>query len=89
MKAQQVDYDKEADEIAPAKDPAEQDWVDVCERFSDDVHRIRGVEGKKPYTALYVCFDEDDKPEYYLVEEDRKLNRLRHRVFLEKLGRTK
>ena len=87
MKALQVSFDKAKDEIAPVDEGKEENWIDVCERFDDDVHRIRDVSERRPYTALYACYDEDNLPTYYLVEEDRQLDRIRHKVFLNKLGR--
>ena len=87
MKALQVTFDRDKDDIAPVGDERAENWIDVCERFDDDVHRIRDVAEREPYTALYACYDEDNMPSYYLVEEDRQLDRIRRRVFLNKLGR--
>jgi hypothetical protein len=87
MKAQQVRYDRENDVIEPTDDPPEQDWAAVCERFDDDVQRVRDVHDRLPYTALYVCFDPDNRPVHFLVQEDRQLNKLRHKVFYSKLGK--
>jgi hypothetical protein len=87
MKAQQVRYDQENDTIEPLDDPPQEDWVAVCERFDDDVQRVRDVPDRPPYTALYVCFDPDNRPVHFLVQEDRQLNKLRHKVFYSKLGK--
>lgn len=87
MKALQVVFDKAKDEITPVDQGEEENWIDVCARFDDDVHRIRDVSERSPFTALYACYDEDNQPTYYLVEEDRQLDRIRHKVFLSKLGR--
>jgi hypothetical protein len=38
------------------------------------------------YTALYACYDENNQPVYYLVEESAALTRLRRKIFLGKLG---
>ncbi len=87
MKALQVKFDKAEDKIDQVNQDKEENWIDVCERFDDDVHRVRDVPSHEPYTALYACYDEVNLPTYYLVEEDRQLDRIRHRVFLNKLGR--
>ena len=89
MRALRVDFNKDKDEISRIDDQKEEDWVMVCERFDNDVHRICDSEGQGGYTALYGCFDEDNNPSYYLVEEDRQLEKIRHKVFLNKLGRQK
>lgn len=88
MKAMQVKFDKDKDTIDIINDGIEENWINVCDNFDNDVHRIRDVEGHSPYNALYACYDEDNKPSYYLVEEDRQLDKVRHKVFLKKLGRT-
>jgi hypothetical protein len=88
MKAMRVKFEKEKDTIETIDDGTEEDWIDVCENFDNDVHRIRDVEGHPPYNALYACYDEGNKPSYYLVKEDRQLDKVRHKVFLKKLGRT-
>ena len=87
MKAQQVQYDRENDAIEKLDDQPEEDWVAVCERFDNDVQRVRDVHDQTPYTALYVCFDPDNRPVHFLVQEDRQLNKLRHKVFYRKLGK--
>lgn len=86
MKSLNVSYDEESDSITPINTAKEEIWTDVCERFDDDVRRIKSVEHPDGYTALYLCFDSDNAPFYYLVREDTQLNRLRHKVFLSKLG---
>lgn len=88
MKAVQVKFDKEKDTIDIINEGIEENWIDVCENFDNDVHRIQKVEGRLPYNALYACYDENNKPSYFLVEEDRQLDKVRHKVFLKKLGRT-
>lgn len=87
MKALQVDYDKKSDTFTPIKAQNDGSWADVCERFDHDVHRLRSVTSKPPYTGLYECFDEDSQPAYFLVEEDARLKAFRQKVFLSKLGR--
>ena len=88
MKALQVDFSKEDDVISTVEGRVEEDWIGVCERFENDVHRLRDVSGQPPFTGLYACYDEDNNPFYYLVEETPRLNRMRHKVFLNKLGRS-
>lgn len=87
MKARKVRYDQDTDTIDPLEDQVPEDWVEVCQRYDNDVQRVRDVQDRAPFTALYVCYDPDNRPVYFLVEEDRGLNRLRHRVFFSKLGR--
>lgn len=87
MKAQQVQYDQDNDTIERLDDQAEKDWVTVCEQFDNDVQRVRDVHDQPPYTALYVCFDPNNRPVHFLVQEDRQLNKLRHKVFYSKLGK--
>ncbi|MGD8835132.1 MAG: hypothetical protein PVJ19_09340 [Desulfobacteraceae bacterium] len=87
MRALQVHFDKDKDEITRIDDQEEEEWLKVCERFDNDVHRICDSEGQGGYTALYSCFDEDNIPSYYLVEEDRQLEKIRRKVFFNKLGR--
>ena len=89
MKATQVQYDENKDLIKRIKGQPEEDWVAVCERFENDVQRVRDVQDQSPYTALYVCFDQDNQPVHFLVQEDRQLNKLRHKVFFSKLGHAK
>jgi len=40
-----------------------------------------------PYTGLYACYDDDNQPHHYLVEEDPDLRRLRRKTFLRNLGK--
>ena len=87
MKALSVTYDDAADSVTQPADVQGEDWAEVCERFDGDVHRLRDAGEVAGYTALYVCFDEDNQPAHYLVAEDAELLRARQRVFLSKLGR--
>jgi hypothetical protein len=87
MKALSVTYDDDGDSVAPPADAQEEDWVEVCERFEGDVHRLRDAGEVVGYNALYVCYDEDNLPTHYLVAADAELQRARRRVFLRKLGR--
>ena len=87
MKALAVTYDEATDHITPPEDLTGEDWVAVCKRYEGDVHRIRDAQEVAGYNALYVCYDEDNRPAHYLVVEDAELQRARRRVFLGKLGR--
>lgn len=83
MKSLKVDYlDGSVSEIDGVKS---EDWSKVCDKYSGDVHRLKDY-SKDVYTALYECFDDDNNPVYYLVEEDDKLQKLRRKNFTENLG---
>ena len=84
MKAINVNYNTNKDIIKAGKDKKIEDWFDVCEKFNNDVHRIREVSEYEDYTSLYECFDENNSSFFYLVKEDneelykiRRKNRLR------------
>ena len=87
MRALRVEFNKDKEEISRIAEQKEEDWIEVCEHYDNDVHRICDAEDQDGYTALYGCYDEDNKPCYYLVEEDRQLDKIRHSVFFNKLGR--
>ena len=86
MKSLHVTYDEANDSVTSIDDAKEEEWPEVCERFDDDVRRVKSVEHSEGYTALYICFDSENFPFYYLVQEDARLKRLQHKVFLSKLG---
>lgn len=87
MQALSVTYDESADRLTPSEDSQAEDWGAVCERFDGDVHRVRDAKEVADYDALYVCYDEDNRPAHYLVAEGAELQHARRRVFLSKLGR--
>lgn len=87
MKALAVEYDAASDRVTVPDAEESEDWSAVCERFDGDVHRIRAADDVAGYDALYVCYDEDNQPSHFLVSENAELQRERHRVFLQKLGR--
>lgn len=87
MKALQVDYNKNSDQITLIENQTDENWVEVCNRFDDDVHRLRDTAAHSPFSGLYECFNEDNQPAYFLVEEGPNLKTLRQKVFLSKLGR--
>ena len=89
MNSLQVNYDTETHAIDTNEDASPEPWEEVCERFDNDVHRIMDLPDTKGYTALYACYDENNQPFYYMVEEDEALLKLRHRTFLSKLGQSR
>jgi hypothetical protein len=89
MKSLHVNF-KEADRtITPIENAETEPWDGVCEKFDNDVHRIMSVSDQDEFTALYACYDENNRPVYYLVEEDEALMKLRRKTFLSKLGQLK
>ena len=86
MKSLNVSYDKKTDRITPIENAKDEEWIEICERFDDDVQRVKFIEHPDGYNALYQCFDSENTPFYYLVQEDVQLKRLRHKVFYSKLG---
>jgi hypothetical protein len=88
MKSLQVNYNEATQTIDTVESQLPEPWDAVCKRFDNDVHRIKDVSDRKGYTALYVCYDEDNQPVYYIVEEDEALMKLRQKTFLSKLGQT-
>ena len=88
MKAIAVEYEAETDRVDLSPDARQEEWPEICARFNDDVHRVKGVSTPSPYTALYACYDDDNRVHHFLVAEDRQaLFSMRHDVFLSKLGR--
>jgi hypothetical protein len=87
MKAIRADYDAEKDRVAVREGAGDEDWPAVCARYHDDVQRVRDAGEVPPYTGLYACFDDDNRPHHYLVQEDADLHRLRRKTFLRNLGR--
>ena len=87
MQALKIEYNEADQAIEPIEGAAPEAWDAVCERYDNDVRRIRDVQDRETYTAVYACYDENNQPVYYLVEEDETLMRMRRRTFLSKLGR--
>ncbi|MFO7751095.1 MAG: hypothetical protein R6V54_13490 [Desulfobacteraceae bacterium] len=87
MKSIEAEFDKTSKTIAVKKDAKTENWVDVCTRFNDDVERVCDVEDQEDYTALYQCFDDENREYYYLVKEEKELYALRRRHFLSKIGK--
>ncbi len=88
MKAILADYGGKPESIQIKKKAEPEDWITVCTRYNDDVSRICDVTDTDDFTALYECFDENNKPIYYLVKEEKKLYRLRRRHFFENIGKS-
>lgn len=88
MKSLHVNFNEATQTIDPIDDVSPESWDVVCERFDNDVRRIKAVSDPKGYSALYACYDENNQPVYYLVEEGDELTKWRQRTFLDKLGRT-
>lgn len=88
MQSLQVNFDETTETIEPIESASPEPWDAVCERFDNDVRRIKTVSDTKGYNTLYACYDEDNQPIFFLVKEDEALATLRQRTFLSKLGRT-
>ena len=86
MNSLHVNFNESTRDIDPIDTETPEPWVAVCERFDNDVRRIMTVSDHEGYTALYACYDENNQPVYYLVEEDGALRKLRQKTFLSKLG---
>ena len=86
MKSIAVHYDPERDQIQVPEKSEEEEWTQVCERYDHDVQRVKDVHDENDYSGLYVCYDDQNQPVYYLVAETDELYRLKRKVFLGKLG---
>lgn len=89
MKSIQAQYDPSNGKITIIPSAEQENWVDVCRRFNDDVSRVCNAEGIDDYTGLFECFDEKNQSVFYLVKEDKTLYRMKHRHFLDNLGLSK
>ena len=87
MNSLKVNFNAATQAIEPIDNASPESWEAVCERFDNDVRRIKTVSDSMGYSAMYACYDENNQPIYYLVEESDVLTKLRHRTFLDKLGR--
>ena len=86
MKSLHVNFNEATQAIEPIDNASQEPWEDICERFDNDVRRIKPVSDPKGYNAIYACYDENNQPVYYLVEEGEALMKLRQKTFLGKLG---
>ncbi len=86
MESIKVEYDEDSDTITKIEDEKPELWINVCERFNDDVHRIRSITDMESFTGLFECIDDDNKVFYYIVEEDKALYKYKRRNVYEKLG---
>ena len=89
MKSLRIDYNESDQAIEPVEEASPEPWDAVCQQYDNDVHRISDVVDREPYTAVYACYDENNRPVYYLVEEDAALMRMRRKTFLDKLGQNR
>ena len=89
VKSLQVNFNESSQAIEAIDNASQEPWEDICQRFNNDVRRIKKVSDPDGYNAIYACYDENNQPVYYLVEERDVLTELRHRTFLGKLGRTR
>ena len=87
MKAIRVLYDDKTKSISRIESAEIEGWPEVCEAYDNDVHRLCEVKDENDYTGLYECYDEHNEKYFYLVEEDKKLRRIKQKVFLGKLGK--
>ncbi len=87
MNSLQVNFIESSRSIEKREDCNPEPWNEVCDRYDNDVHRVMDVPGHEGYSALYVCYDENNLPFYYLVEEDDALKRMRRKTLLKKLGK--
>lgn len=88
MQSLHVNFNQATQAIDPIDNASPEPWDLICEKFDNDVRRIMSVSDARGYNALYACYDENNRPVYYLVEEGGMLTKLRQRTFLDKLGRT-
>jgi len=86
MKSIQADFQKDPQEIKIKPGATQEDWVEVCKRFNDDVQRVCDVVDLEDYTGLYECFDDGNKAFFFLVKEDKSLFRMKRRYFLDNVG---
>ena len=86
MQSLHVNFNEATQAVDPVENASPESWDAVCERFDNDVRRIKAVSEPKGYTALYACYDDNNQPVYYLVEESEALTKLRQKIFLSKLG---
>jgi hypothetical protein len=86
MKSIQADFQKDPQEIKVKAGAKQEDWIQVCRRFNDDVERVCDINDLGEYTGLYQCFDELNKGVFYLVEENKALFRMKRRHFLDNIG---
>ncbi len=86
MKAIKVNYKTDKDIIEAGKGEIVEDWLDICDKFNNDVHKVRDVTDHEEYTSLYECFDDDSVSFFYLVREDEELYKVRKKHRFRSLG---
>ena len=86
MNCIQAELEKDTDKITIKKDAKVENWIRVCQKFNDDVERIRDITDVEDYTALYECFDAQNIRFFYLVKEDQNLYKMKRKHFLQNIG---
>ena len=86
MESIKVEYDQESDTIIKIEGEKTEPWIGVCERFNDDVHRIRNISDMDTFTGLFECINDENKVFHYIVEEDKALYKYKRRNVYKKLG---
>ncbi len=86
MKSVMVTYNEDSDTILGHEGSESESWATVCEKYNDDVHRLRDVADMETFTGLFECIDDNNKRFYYIVEEDKELYRFKRRNLYKTLG---
>ncbi len=86
MKCIQAEFDKKSDKITIKEKASVEDWIKVCQKFNDDVERIRDVSDIEGYTGLYECFDDKNIRCFYMVNEAKNLYRVKRKIFFGNIG---
>lgn len=86
MDSIKVEYNEDSDTITKIEGEEPELWLDVCERFNDDVHRIQSISDMDKFTGLFECIDDANTVFHYIVEEDKALYKYKRRNVYNKLG---
>ena len=86
MKSVMVTYSVDSDTISGHDGSESESWATVCEKYNDDVHRLRDIADMGNFTGLFECIDHNNKRFYYIVEEDKELYRFKRRSLYKTLG---
>ncbi len=86
MKSIKALYNSKKNIYAIEKNSSEENWIDVCEKFNNDVHRISDVSDNENYSGIYECFDDDNNSFFYFVEESSRLKKLKRKTFFDNIG---
>ncbi len=85
MKSIKALYNSKKNLYAIKENSSEENWIDVCEKFNNDVHRISDSD-KENYSGIYECFDDDNNSFFYFVEESSSLKKLKRKTFFDNIG---